>query len=58
MLYFKHASSADTPGQLADGQHKCCTKRCLEFKKNVASCMNFVGQPTCQLETLCAHYLS
>ena len=35
-----------TPGQLADGRHKSHTKRCLEFEKNVVSCMTFVGWPT------------
>ena len=35
-----------TPGWLADGQHKCCMKRGLEFKKNAVSHMTFAGQPT------------
>ena len=32
-----------TPGQPADGQHKCHMKRGLEFKKNAVSHMTFAG---------------
>ena len=32
----------------ADGQHKSCMKKCLEFKINVVGCTTFSGQPTCQ----------
>ena len=39
------------PGQPADGQHKCHTKRHLEFKQNVVGHMTFVGWLTCQSET-------
>ena len=36
---------------------KCHTKRCLEFKTNVVSCMTFVWRPTCLLGLLfmCLH---
>ena len=58
MLYFKCTSQVDPPHWLANGQHKCHTKRCLEFEKNAAGCTTFVGQLTCWPETLCAQYLS
>ena len=35
-----------TPGWLANSQHKCHTKRSLEFKKNAVGCMTFAGQLT------------
>ena len=35
-----------TPGQPANGQHESCTKRHLEFEKNVVSHMTFARQPT------------
>ena len=34
------------------GQHKCHTKRCLEFEKNAASHTTFARQLTCRPETL------
>ena len=34
---------------LLGGQHKCCTKRCLEFKNNAVGYMTFSTQPACQL---------
>ena len=45
--------TSQPPGWPADGQHKYCTKRHLEFKKNAAGHTTFAGQPTCQQETLC-----
>ena len=41
-------SMCSHPRSPADGQHKCHMKRCLEFEKNAASHMTFVGQLTCQ----------
>ena len=32
-----------TPGQPANGRHKCHTKRGLEFEKNAVGCATFVG---------------
>ena len=39
------------PGWPADSQHKCHTKRCLEFKKNAVGHTTFAEWPTCWLET-------
>ena len=35
---------------LSGGQHKCCTKRHLEFKNNAVSHMTFSEWPACQAE--------
>ena len=41
--YISNMLHRSTPGWLAYGQYKSCTKRCLEFEKNVVSHMTFVG---------------
>ena len=44
--YISDMLHKSTPGQLANGQHKCHMKRGLEFKKNAVSSTTFAGQPT------------
>ena len=44
--YISNTLHESTPGQLANGQHKCHMKRGLEFKKNVVGHMTFAGQLT------------
>ena len=43
--------TSQPPGWPANSQHRCHTKRHLEFKKNAVGHMTFVGQPTYWLET-------
>ena len=46
-VHYKHYISntlhESTPGQPANGRHKCHMKRGLEFEKNAVSCMTFAG---------------
>ena len=44
--YISNTLHKSTPGWPANSQHKCHTKRGLEFEKDAVSHMTFVGQPT------------
>ena len=61
-IHYRHYISnmlyESTPGLLANSQHKCHTKRCLEFEKNAVGYMTFAGQLTMSYEDIvCALFM-